>query len=148
MCFQVEVMCIYVSCMYMHMYRMRTLSQAGSIFWSSGCVICTQLSIQLNSISGSWQAIWGMFPGFGLQTNHHIPLCKLNMKPRSQNDFPARIFLPSLNSRGRLQRGLEKWKTTWLQTGERMGRYLVIYWHFRHFSRARWENKAHFLKHK
>lgn len=59
---------------------------------SCSCVTSTQLSIKLNSISGSWQTIRGMFHGFGLQTNH---LCttKMNTEPRSQNDFPACIFL-------------------------------------------------------
>lgn len=102
--------------------------------WSSGCVICTQLSIKLNSISGGWQAIWGMFLGFSLQTNHHIPLCKLNTKPRSQNDFPACIFLPlwTLGLRAQRRWGWKSWKQHgWKQ--ERKYCYFVIHWHFRHF---------------
>lgn len=103
--------------------------------WSFGCVICTQLSILLNSISGSWQAIWGMFPGFSLQTNHHIPLCKLNMKPRSQNDFPACIFLPLWTLRLPAERLWRVEKVENNMTVNRREKYChsLIYWHFRHF---------------
>lgn len=86
---------------YAHFINVHLYAYAGkpSMFFPNfvhisgcSCVTSTQLSIKLNSISGSWQTIRGMFHGFGLQTNH---LCttKPNMKPRSQNDFPACIFL-------------------------------------------------------
>lgn len=64
----------------------------------------------------------------------YIPLCKLNMKPRSQNDFPACIFLFlwTLSLACRETRERKSWK----QCGRRRGRnycYSLISWHFKHF---------------
>lgn len=81
---------------YLRRAKLVGFSQSGSTFETS-LVLPAFSWIKLNSISGCWQAIWRMFHGFNFKHPIYIPLCKLNMRPKAQNDFPACVFFPTLN---------------------------------------------------
>lgn len=68
-------------------------SQAGSVFKT--LVVLSALSCLLNCIPlvVAGRLFEECSLALAFKPTIHIPLCKLNMKPKSQNDFPACIFL-------------------------------------------------------
>lgn len=87
-------MYMYICVVFSNMYgNLECFSQTESIFKT--LVVLSALSCLLNCIPlvVAGRLFEECSLALAFKPTIHIPLCKLNMKPKSRNDFPACIFL-------------------------------------------------------